>query len=218
MNTSNRQPANQTGCRSCLTIVGGSAGIGFLILAGIVFAYFVLWGLGAILIVGDPLQKADVAVLLSGGDIGRAKAAAKMYQDGLVHNVVVTETGELIEGSSTRYSALVRNQVAANGVPMDSIWTTRGQATSTFQEAQDVLALLQLFDLKKVIVVTDPYHTLRTRLIFRDAFRGSDMKVIVHPSGEHWYRSATWMFHREGWRITVREYIKLFAYLAGVYQ
>jgi uncharacterized SAM-binding protein YcdF (DUF218 family) len=66
-----------------------------------------------------------------------------------------------------------------------------------------------------MIVVTDPYHSFRTRLIFREVFRGSGKSIRVRPSSGHWYRSTTWWLSAQGWEATLTEYIKLAGFLVG---
>jgi uncharacterized SAM-binding protein YcdF (DUF218 family) len=70
-------------------------------------------------------------------------------------------------------------------------------------------------DFSNLIVVTDPYHTFRTRLIFRSVFRGSGIKVMVHPISGHWYDSATWFLTPSGWRDTLFEYFKTIGFFLG---
>jgi uncharacterized SAM-binding protein YcdF (DUF218 family) len=67
-----------------------------------------------------------------------------------------------------------------------------------------------------VIVVTDPFHTQRTRMIFREVFDGSGRSVRVHPVPGHWYRSGTWFLSVAGWGNTLREYAKMTGYMLGL--
>jgi uncharacterized SAM-binding protein YcdF (DUF218 family) len=69
--------------------------------------------------------------------------------------------------------------------------------------------------LTSCIVVTDPFHTLRTRVIFNDVLGQAGIRVIVHSVPGHWYTSRTWWQSAEGIQVTFQEYIKLFAYLTG---
>ncbi len=63
------------------------------------------------------------------------------------------------------------------------------------------------------MVVTDPYHSFRTRLIFRREFRGSEVTISVRPVVGHWFQSSTWFYSREGWEVVILEIVKLFNYL-----
>jgi uncharacterized SAM-binding protein YcdF (DUF218 family) len=66
------------------------------------------------------------------------------------------------------------------------------------------------------MIITDPYHTFRTRLIFRQVFEGSEVDISVRPVREHWYRSNTWWASLEGWQVTILEYGKLAVHLVGI--
>lgn len=187
----------------------------FLIAAPVVLFVF-LWILGGFLVVGDAIQPVDAVVLLSGGDDARLAEAVRIYQSGLANHLLITETGTVPEGGGPRASALLQRQAEAAGVAADAIWTTLGKSTSTQDEAAAVLEFCQRKGLTGVIVVTDPYHTRRTRFIFRTVFSGSDIRVLVRPVRGHWYQSTTWFLSLRGWRATLTEYAKLFAALLGL--
>jgi uncharacterized SAM-binding protein YcdF (DUF218 family) len=95
---------------------------------------------------------------------------------------------------------------------------TEGIQGSTHDEAEAVLRLMEQHQLQSVIVVTDPFHTQRARMIFREVFDGSGKTVRVHPVPNHWYRSATWFFSEEGWQHTLLEYAKMAGFMLGFYK
>ena len=208
----NQAPLSR-GCLGCMT--KGVAVLGFLAVAIIAF-FGALWAIGGILIISDPLEEVDAIVLLSGGDRLRWDEAVRLYQKQTANRIILTETDAKIGGSATRYSLLVRNNISAMGVPMDHIQITREIATSTYEEAHSVLDWMQAMGYQSCVVVTDPYHTFRTRLIFHDVFRGSDIEVRIRSVQGHWYQSADWMFSRQGWETTLLELGKLAGYLAGI--
>lgn len=194
-------------------------GIWSVILAGLlpVLLYLLLAGVGALLIVGDPLVKSDVVVLLGGGDRQRTEEAVRIYMDRYATLLVLTETGEKDPESGELYSKLQQEEVMSLGVPQGGITFTPLHGNNTYEEALAVRDLLTSAGrVQSCIVVTDPYHTMRTRLIFREVFAGSEIKVSVRPVRGHWYRSTTWWMSRQGWDMTIREYAKLFAFFAGV--
>lgn len=197
---------------------GCCGAFGLLLLGALpILAYLILWGMGGILIVGDSLQKSDVVVLLGGGDRQRMQEAVEIYQDKLAGMVVLTETGETDPESGLLYSALQKEEMIGLGVPDGGIVFTEEHGNSTYEEAAAVRKLLtQSGKVQSAIIVTDPYHTLRTRLIFRDAFRDTGIRISVRPVRSHWYRSTTWWQSAEGWEVTLSEYAKVFAFLLGV--
>jgi uncharacterized SAM-binding protein YcdF (DUF218 family) len=168
---------------------------------------------GAILVTADPLQPSDAAVVLSGGDNTRIDEAVRLYEDKYMQYIVLTETEEPHPELGAEYSTLMRYITMQKGVPGSQVIITKQQSESTFEEAEAVRTLMKQRGWDSLIVVTDPYHTFRTRLIFRQAFSGEDMHVAVHPVRGHWYTSTGWWLHKEGWRVTIQEYIKVLGFL-----
>jgi uncharacterized SAM-binding protein YcdF (DUF218 family) len=195
-----------TGCGSLVI------GIPLLLLA----LFIGLWGLGGILIIADKLQPADAVVVLSGGDNDRIKYAAQLYRDGFGRYLILTETGISYPGNPKPATVRAIELAMDQGVPEEVILAPEAVVDSTADEARTVRNTAEASDFTKLIVVTDPYHTFRTRLIFRTIFRGSGIKVMVHPVSGHWYESSTWFLSREGWSTTVSEYIKTIGFLLGI--
>lgn len=187
-----------------------------LLLALPLIAYIFLWAMGGFLVVGDPIQRADAVVLLSGGDNQRLGEAVRIYESGLAGHLLITETGTIPEGGGPRTSTLLQRQAEAAGIPGDAIWTTLGKSSSTQDEAAAVRVFSDQRDLDTIIVVTDPYHTRRTQWIFKSVFSDSDMRVLVRPVRGHWYQSTTWFLSARGWRVTLTEYLKLAGTLVGI--
>lgn len=185
-------------CASCL----------FLALLTLALGYLGLRAAGAFLITGDPLQKADAVVVLGGGDDLRVHEGVQLVLDGYASWLVLTEPGELSPGTGLG-SQVFRGVAIASGLSPNAILITEQVSQSTADEAQAILQLMAQKGLHSVIVVTEPYHTQRTRLIFHRAFAGSDYAVRVYPVQGHWYRSDGWFLSVAGWGHTVREYGKL---------
>ena len=177
-------------------------------------AYLGLRGVGAFLITGDRLKKADIVVPLGGGGEWRVQEAVRLINERYATGLVLTEPGE-IEPGQGQGSEHFRMAAIESGLSPHAIEVTQGVQASTRDEAEAVLRLMKQHNYQSVIVVTDPFHTQRARLIFRDAFRGSGLTVRVHPVTNHWYRSDTWFLSADGWANTTREYIKLVGYLIG---
>ncbi len=191
--------------------------VGLLLLVLLMGCYASLTLAGSILIVGDPLRRADALVLLSGGDQARVEEAVRLYKDGYAGLFVLTRTGEVAPGLGTASTQTLRKDVLALGVPSDGIVETQSNADSTYTEAVAVRDLLEeRGGIDSCIIVTDPYHTLRTRLVYGEVFRGTHIQIIVRSVRSYWYRSSTWWLSAEGWRVTFSEYTKLAAFLLGV--
>lgn len=185
------------------------------VLVFFVLLYLGLRGLGAFLITGDPLKKGDAVVALGGGGEWRVAEAVRLVQERYGQWLVITEPGELEPGAGLGSRFFQQTAVEA-GLSPNAILLTDGVQGSTYDEARAVLHLLEKHHLQSVIVVTDPFHTQRTRMIFREIFDGSGRTVRVHPVPDHWYRSGAWFLSAAGWGNTLREYAKLTGYLLGL--
>jgi len=139
-----------------------------------------------------------------------------LYKENYIDFAILTETGVTFPDWGTDYSNLMRFTAIQKGIPANAILITEQHVDSTFDEAHAVLKLMNHRGFNTLVVITDPYHTLRTRLIFRKVFAETNIKVTIHPVREHWYRSKDWWLQLAGWRVTIQEYSKLFGYLIGI--
>ena len=184
--------------------------VGLLVILGPIFLgvilYFGLVGIGAILIVADPIAPVDAVVVLSGDDGNRLSMAADMRSKGFVDNLVITDS------SSLASSRLAREAQQA-GFPSASIYITKLQVDSTLDEAIAVREFAQDKGWDALMIVTDPYHSLRTRIIFRRELAGSGIQIYVRPVVGHWFTSTNWFLRPDGWSFAFLEIIKLMNYL-----
>lgn len=175
--------------------------------------YLVLILIGAALGFSDFRKRADAIVLLSGGGTMRNEEAARLFNSGAADTIVLTQT--MGEGAAATIVE-TRQQLVNGGVPSYNIQTATGTATSTFDEARQVAELSKQAGFGSVLVVTDPFHTLRARILFTLELRSIGVKVRVASASEHWYNPLTWMFTRSGWRATITEIVKIGGILVGV--
>ena len=214
----NNQEKKQSGCflKSCFALTGGIFGVIAILFFVPILVEIFLWSVGGFLIVADPIISVDTVVVLSGGeDDSRLEEAAKLYNDGNADWVILTETGETIPERNLLYSQIKRDELIQLGVPGESIIITEKVVSSTWGEARVVMKLMLHKGMESGIIVTDPYHTRRTRIVFRDVFLPRDLEVRVRPVVGHWYRSPTWWTSQRGWDVTILEYSKLFGYIMG---
>ena len=204
------------GCvKSCLALFGSLTGILILLIVLPVLAELGLWGVGTYLVIDDTMGKVvDAVVVLSGGTGDeRLAEAAKIYHNNYAEWIILTETGETLESSPELVSVVSSELLVSQlGIPDHAIIITEKHVSSTWSEARVVMKLMLREGLQSCIVVTDPFHTRRTRIAFRDEFLPRDLTMYVYPAGSHWYSASTWWLTAEGRDNTLREYVKLFAY------
>jgi uncharacterized SAM-binding protein YcdF (DUF218 family) len=210
-------PENQKppGCRgsSCLIISGGSwlAIIGIL-LGILLLSEGLLTAAGQLIIYGDPIKEADVIAVLSGGGKPRLQEAARLSQEHYAEFILLTETGFITENYGS-LSSIEKEQLVEMGVLARNISMTEQHVDNTTDEARAIRKMVNIRGYKSVIIVTDPFHTMRTHLVFEDAFKGTGITVYIHPVRDSWYNAATWWTSPAGWNVTILEYSKLFGYL-----
>ena len=189
----------------------GFFGLFFLLIIAIILGYFGLRALGAYLIISSDLQAANAIVVLSGGDESRMSEALRLYNENYAKMIVLTETGQNIEGYSQLHSFDMRIVLLSNGVPSGNILITDRRVSSTRDEALAVKNLMINQQMKSAIIVTDPYHTRRAFNVFIEKFKDTDIQLSIQPVHNSWYNSRTWFLKLDGWKFTILEYIKLFA-------
>lgn len=187
---------------------------GCLIFLLVILVVFILvWvgliGAGAYLIVGDRVKPVDAIVVLSGDEGDRVEEAIKWYEKGYGKYFVITKTHTEDIGEGQTYSEKLMRIAIDAGVPADSMFVTAGESSSTIEEAMAVKVLAKQRNITSLLVITAPYHTRRTQMIFNREFKDSDIKVLVHPVEESWYKPLTWYLSPQGWRQTLAEYASL---------
>jgi uncharacterized SAM-binding protein YcdF (DUF218 family) len=139
-------------------------------------------------------------VVLSGGPFNRIPKALKLYQAGYGKRLLLTTERPL--NSKLAHLILTNEQIAREiskilAIPatFESVPSLKGGATSTFDEAHDLLAYCTKENIKHLIIVTDAFHTRRALYAFKKIFQGSSIKIEtaaafneVH-SEENWWRS-----------------------------
>ena len=201
-NGKDKQMKNNKGCFRKLPLVA------ILLLVGLLILPF----LGSYLIVSGEVEYSNTIVVLSGGDESRIQEAINLYNEGYSSLIILTETGEVVEGFEHLNSFDKRIELLNNGIPSGNIILTDIEATSTEDEADAVKQVLNNRQLLSCIVVTDPYHTRRTYEIFEDTFVNSEVKIIIRPTQEHWFSPNIWFLSLRGWKFTFLEYLKLIYY------
>jgi uncharacterized SAM-binding protein YcdF (DUF218 family) len=95
----------------------------------------------------------------------RLDHALDLYNEGLAPLVVVT--GGKLEGDRYTEAETSRRYLSDHGVPDDAIALEDG-GHSTWESLEGVADLLDERDLDRVLIVTDPFHSLRSRLIAQE--------------------------------------------------
>ncbi len=176
----------------------------------VVLSPLVLRGVGRLLTYADPLKQADMAVALSGDTGDRVSEAAILMRDSYVDGIIITYTNE--EARDALFNEAVKKEISGG-----KIYTTFATVSNTVDEAKAVRDLTDERTWDSLIVITDPFHALRTRIIFRDIFQDTGVSIQVRTVADHWYQANTWWKTTEGVNLTIQEYLKIILYHFGRY-
>jgi uncharacterized SAM-binding protein YcdF (DUF218 family) len=195
-------PMSDTPPRLCLSRralhwLGGCNIVLFLLAVGAFFHA------GTWLVREDPLQKAEVVVVLTGGLPDRALAAAEVFKLSGAREVWLTrplQPGAAMQqlhlpyAGEEQYSRMV---LIDRGVPPAAIRTLTPQINNTADELKAVFDELHSQPDTTVAVITSKAHTRRVRATWKVVSRGSQrghLLVRAAPQdgfdAEHWWRST----------------------------
>lgn len=182
----------------------------------IIFGYLVSILAGGFLIISDPVEKSSAVVMLSGGGDERLEKASELFKARIGTYFILTETGDPFTGSAKDISSATADRVSQLGIKKDYILVTREQSLSTLEEAKAVLSLADKRNMTSLIVVTDNFHSRRTKIIFNDVFKGSGIQIRIVAADTKWYSPWTWWMTQEGRTAFLQEYMKLIGYRIGL--
>jgi uncharacterized SAM-binding protein YcdF (DUF218 family) len=193
-------------------LLGATALVGFLPFAG------------RYLVVRQPLERSDAIVVLAGSRVERWLEAVDLYRGGWAPRIALsrgrTENAEhLLHQMGIPYPAdadLARDAMVQLKVPADAIVMLPDDLDNTAQEAAATRRLATASGWGRIIVVTSKYHSRRTAYAFAREFRGTPIRVSVHPSAYDPSVPSRWWSTRADFRFVTSELQKLVAYHLGL--
>jgi len=170
---------------------------------------------GNYLIQEDELSQCDALFVLSGNPKDRALESARLLKAGFAPKVVCT--GEsvhrilLVVGDSTDEAGLSRMELLAAGIQENQIEVLH-IGTSTREESEAILSYCKTKGLKKIMVVSDKFHTNRIDYAFRNVFEDAGIQLVLRGCPSTAYSESNWWANEEGLIMVNNEYIKLLYY------
>ena len=166
----------------------------------------------------DTPQKADAIVVLA-GDFTRVFEAAQLYREGYAPRVYLSAAVRdpsllLLDREGVVFpktEEITRQILLQKGVPAGAISWFATDMVSTATEAEAARALVARGE-RRLLIITSPYHTRRTGIIFRAALPDAQLRVIAtrhEEFPENWWRDQT------AAKNVLQEVAKLAFYLAG---
>lgn len=198
----------------------GIVAVSLFALLGFLLSIQAIKQMGNYLVVSDPLKAADAIAVLSGGGPERVEYASYLVTKKYGKKLIFTDTSTENPLGSGSMNDVMSKQAAEEGVKRSKQYFAGDDVQNTLDEAKAVLKLAQERKWESIIVVTDSFHSRRTRLIFTDVFKGSGIVVRVNPVNvkDYWYDPAAWWKDPSSRRATITEYGSLLAYSLGLYQ
>ena len=149
--------------------------LGNRLLAGATIAVFAAWATSAIAVMiwgsRDRAQKADAIVVLGAAQyVGRPSPvlrarldhALDLWKRGLAPTMIFT--GGMGAGDTTSEAAVSRLYALKHGVP-DTAILLENEGRTTRQSLSAVSAIMQAREMESAILVSDPFHMLRLRIL-----------------------------------------------------
>ena len=168
--------------------------------------------------VSNASQGADALVVLSGGKFTRIPHALKLFEEGYAPEILLTDEKK----RNIRFSHLFpTNEMIAQAmieelemsVPVSTIQSQKGGATSTFDEAYDLLKLSENKKYRHLILVTDSFHTRRAYHAFQTVFEDTEIKIEMSAASNEIFNVNNWWTSDQGISAYVLESIKYPVYL-----
>ena len=179
----------------------------------------VLTGYARFFIVNNITVDSNASILiLSGGPFTRIPKALELYKKGYGKRLLLTTERPL--NSKLAHLAFTNEQIAPEIAKMlstpatfESVPSLKGGATSTFDEAHDLLVYCIKENIKHLIIVTDAFHTRRALYAFKKIFQGSSIKIEAAAAFNEVYSEENWWRSDRGIAAYLLEPIKFAVYL-----
>ena len=185
-----------------------------------VYRNSILCGIGNFLTVAESAavkSSNQTFFVLGGNGFERGKGAALLANEFPSSQFICTGGGDTLNemramGLNLTSAQLTRKCMLENGV--DSIRVTElGEATSTYEESEEILAYCINHNLKEISVISSDFHLRRMSLVFGEKFK--EKRIVVHFFGTETkdFKAESWWTFEAGLITTFNEYIKLVYYV-----
>ena len=168
--------------------------------------------------VSNATPGADALVVLSGGKFTRIPHALKLFEEGYAPEILLTDEKK----RSIRFAHLLpNNEMIAQAMieelgltaPVSIIQSKKGGATSTFDEANDLLKLSEKKNFRHLILVTDAFHSRRANHAFQTVFEETEINIEMSAASNKIFNENDWWTSDQGISAYVLESIKYPVYL-----
>jgi uncharacterized SAM-binding protein YcdF (DUF218 family) len=189
-----------------------SAIIFLLTLLAYLFRVSILVSFSEYLQYSDSLTKADAIFVLGGNPFDRPLKAVEIYKSGYAGKVICTGGNTPLVIKALNLEPMVeadlsKNTLMKQGVDSIHIVALR-KGTSTKEESEEILNYCKENGYKKIIIVSDKFHTSRVNKVFRKFFKNEGIDIIISGSPSSVFNEQEWWKSEEGLIAINNEYIK----------
>jgi uncharacterized SAM-binding protein YcdF (DUF218 family) len=190
--------------------------LALLLVAAYLARYPLLTGVANFLDVSEEARPVDYVMILGGHAQTRPFKAAALYKAGMAHHVLIAKQQlgpDALAGLMEPEEEIDRRILIALGVPKQAITFLDGPCTSTWDEAKSLEQFLDGKPAATVTIVTNPYHTRRTRWVFRKVLGNlaSALHVVGAPLDD--FDAHNWWKKESGFKAYTSEYLKFPIYI-----
>jgi uncharacterized SAM-binding protein YcdF (DUF218 family) len=167
----------------------------------IIFRKDILISYPKIFIINNATKNADAILILSGNIEIRVEGAIKLYNEGYANKIFITS----IKNFSNKYphilktrNELIKEIIEYENIKINYIPSIKDGATSTIDEAIDMAMYLKKYPIKRIILVSDDFHSQRALYIFNKIFKKYNIQTKVEIKAiydmgvlENWYKKET---------------------------
>jgi uncharacterized SAM-binding protein YcdF (DUF218 family) len=139
---------------------------------------------GSALVVSRPLDRPDAILVLGSHEWERIPAAAEHATRAPSATVLLTRPRIVSEDNCHRCSER-QEWLQALGVPPERIRLLARTVNNTRDEALAALPYCRLEGVRRLLVVTSPYHTRRALATFTHVFEGSGVEIGIEASSTY---------------------------------
>ncbi|WNS43536.1 YdcF family protein [Paenibacillus sp. MMS20-IR301] len=143
---------------------------------------------GKFLMYSQSPQKADAVIVLSGG-AGRVEKAIELYNEGYASNLILSN----VNGYAGPIGDMLETALA-QGIPENDI-ITENLATSTYENAELTLPILNKHMYTSAIIVSSDFHMRRVKFNFDRLYRSSGIQLTYVASETNFTASRWWSNH-----------------------
>ena len=153
---------------------------------------------------------ADVIVVLGGGGPERAAHGIQLYRQGMAPRIWFTGDRPVPEMTGFTDGQLARDFAVREGVPASDIVLLN--TSSTWEDGQQIAARVKKKGLRRIVIVTNWYHSRRALAVIRKHLAGKSVQVYYSPPPTS-VRCPDRCWSRDEWMIViVNEWIKIGLY------